>query len=90
MNRYAPERKEAILKKLAPPNSMSIAEVAEQEGISQQTLYHWRKQAREQGQLMPNQTDEISGHPSLFAQISGHPSLFALIHILSHSLKTTY
>jgi transposase-like protein len=57
MNRYAPERKEAILKKLAPPNNMSVAEVAEQEGISQQTLYHWRKQAREQGQLMPNQTD---------------------------------
>lgn len=57
MKRYAPERKEAILKKLAPPNSMPVAKVAEQEGISQQTLYHWRKQAREQGQLMPNQAD---------------------------------
>nr|WP_187985056.1 transposase [Vibrio metschnikovii] len=57
MNRYAPERKEAILKKLAPPSNLSVAEVAKQEGISQQTLYHWRKQAREQGLLMPNQTD---------------------------------
>ncbi|SFU60565.1 transposase [Halomonas korlensis] len=44
--RYPAERKEAILKKMAPPMSMTIPELAEQEGITATTLYHWRKQAR--------------------------------------------
>src|SRR5690554_451513 len=57
MKPYAPERKEAILKKLALPGSLSVTELAQQEGIPRKTLYHWRKQARDQGLLMPNQAD---------------------------------
>lgn len=49
MNRYSPERKAAILKKLLPPLNMSIAEVSRQENISDVTLYTWRKQLREKG-----------------------------------------
>lgn len=49
MNRYSPERKSAILKKLLPPLSLSIAEVSRQENISDVTLYTWRKQLREKG-----------------------------------------
>ena len=35
--RYPAERKEAILKKMAPPMSMTIPELAEQEGITATT-----------------------------------------------------
>ena len=44
--RYSAERKEAVLKKRLPPNNRSIREIAEEEGISEATLYNWRKAAR--------------------------------------------
>ena len=44
--KYSVERKEAVLKKMLPPNNCSIAELAKQEGISEATLYNWRQQAR--------------------------------------------
>jgi transposase-like protein len=46
MKRYPPERKEAVLKKMLPPENMSVAQIAEEEGISMGTLFNWRKQAR--------------------------------------------
>ena len=42
---YSLERKEAVLKKLLPPQSRSVGEVSRQEGISDVTLYTWRRQA---------------------------------------------
>ena len=54
MKRYSLERKEAVLKKMLPPHNRSLAELAEEEGISQGTLYHWRKEARAAGRLMPD------------------------------------
>ncbi|WP_456294472.1 IS3 family transposase [Vibrio renipiscarius] len=54
MSRYSQERKEAVLKKLLPPHSRSVAEVAKEEGISDATLYYWRKQLRESGAVVPN------------------------------------
>lgn len=51
---YAPERREAVLKKMMPPNRASIAELARTEGISEQTLYGWRAKARKEGRLMPD------------------------------------
>lgn len=54
MKRYSPERKEAILRKMAPPHSISVAELARQEGISGPTLYNWRKQARNRGDVLPS------------------------------------
>lgn len=54
MNRYSPERKAAILKKLLPPLSMSVAEVSRQENISNVTLYTWRKQLLEKGVVVPD------------------------------------
>ncbi len=44
--RYSAERKEAVLKKMLPPNNRSIREIAEEEGISEATLYNWRKAPR--------------------------------------------
>ncbi len=54
--RYPAERKEAILKKMAPPMSMTIPELAEQEGITATNLYNWRKQARARGQVLPSRS----------------------------------
>lgn len=54
MARYSPERKEAILQKMAPPQSMTVAELASQEGISTATLYNWRKAARVRGAILPS------------------------------------
>lgn len=54
MTRYSPERKEAILKKMAPPHNMSLAELANQEGISTTTLHNWRKAARIRGAVFPS------------------------------------
>jgi len=45
--RYSAERKEAVLKKMVPPNNRSIRETAEEEGISEATLYNWRKADRQ-------------------------------------------
>jgi transposase-like protein len=50
MSNYSADRKEAILSKLLPPHNKSVRSVATEEGMVQQTLYSWRKQAREQGQ----------------------------------------
>lgn len=52
MKRYSPERKAAVLKKLLPPQSLSVAELARQEGITDVTLYTWRKQAKARGEVV--------------------------------------
>lgn len=51
--RYSPERKEAILKKMLPPHNKSISDLAKEEGISEQTLYSWRREARKGARLLP-------------------------------------
>lgn len=50
---YPKERKDAVIKKMLPPNQISIRELAKQEGISEATLYIWRNQARQAGRLLP-------------------------------------
>jgi len=50
---YTVERREAVLKKMLPPNNKTIAELAREEGISTATLYNWRQSARAQGRLIP-------------------------------------
>jgi len=62
--RYSDERKEAILKKLFPPNNRTVADVAEEEGISPATLYKWRREARAQGCLLPDGANGPKGWSS--------------------------
>ncbi len=52
--KYPIERKEAVLKKMMPPNNKSLKELALEEGISEATLYNWRQDARSKGILMPD------------------------------------
>lgn len=61
MKRYSPERKAAVLAKLLPPYNMTVTALAQQEGISEATLYHWRVQAKLEGKPVPgaNKTTDL-------------------------------
>ncbi len=59
--RYPEERKQAVLAKLCPPSNRSVREVAAEEGISEATLYNWRRQARERGELYPDAGTDARG-----------------------------
>ena len=58
---YPKERKEAVLKKMLPPNNKTISTISKEEGISEGTLYHWRKTARSEGRLMPDGDSSPTG-----------------------------
>jgi transposase-like protein len=59
--KYSEERQESVLAKLCPPNNRSIREVAAEEGISEATLYIWRRKARQRGELYPDAGSEAEG-----------------------------
>lgn len=59
--KYSEERRHAVLAKLGPPYNQSVREVAEEEGISEATVYNWRKQARERGELYPDAGSDAQG-----------------------------
>ena len=50
---YSHELKEAILRRMLPPNNESIQKIAQQEGIAEQTLRNWRNEARKSGKAVP-------------------------------------
>jgi transposase-like protein len=43
-------KKRSYFKHIVTPHNKSVRSVATEEGMVEQTLYGWRKQAREQGQ----------------------------------------
>jgi transposase len=55
MKHYSLERKESALHKMMPPSNMSIAKLSLDMGMGmgESTLYNWRKQAMNKGQLVP-------------------------------------
>jgi len=71
MKRYSPERKAAVLDKLLPPHNMTVSALAQQEGISEATLYSWRIQAKLEGKPVPgaNKTTEQWSTEARFAVI---------------------
>lgn len=60
MKRISPERKAATLAKLLPPYNMTVAAVAQMEGISETTLYNWRNQAKSERKPVPGAEDQWS------------------------------
>jgi transposase-like protein len=52
--RYSDERKGAVLRKMLPPHNRSLSALAAGEGISEATLYNWRRDARGKGRLLPD------------------------------------
>ena len=47
--RYPKELKEVVLKKMLPLHNNCFAALTKEEGISEATLYNWRKAARAEG-----------------------------------------
>lgn len=60
MARYSQEHKESLLKRMMPPESRSVAELARETGITETTLYNWRKSARNTGAVMPGRGQRIA------------------------------
>lgn len=85
MKRYSLERKESVLKKLLPPQSLSVAALARQEGISDVTLYTWRQQAKTRG-------DVVSGSGKVPEQWPGEAKLAVVIETagLSEAERSQY
>ena len=47
MPNYSPESKEKTARQLLPPHSRSVASVSRETGVSEPTLYAWKKQFQE-------------------------------------------
>ena len=53
MSQYSIEFKEAAIKKMMPPNAVTVRKVSLETGVSDVTLYHWRNQYRNRGVAVP-------------------------------------
>ena len=53
MKHYSAERKEALLRQMMPPTNKPISALARENGISEQTLYTWRRNLKAQGVPVP-------------------------------------
>jgi transposase len=51
--RYSEEFKESAIKKMMPPNPISIPKLSRETGVSDVTLYKWRKFYRNKGVAVP-------------------------------------
>jgi transposase len=51
--RYSEEFKESVIKKMMPPNPVAVSELVKETGVSDVTLYKWRKDYRDQGIAVP-------------------------------------
>ena len=53
MTRYSEEFKESIIQKMMPPNNVPVSQLVRETGISDATMYTWRKKAISQGVPVP-------------------------------------
>lgn len=53
MASYSKELKASIIQKMMPPNNVSVSQLKKDTGITDATLYTWRKQAKAQGLTVP-------------------------------------
>lgn len=51
--RYTAEQKQAIVARMMPPQNESVAKLSEETGVTEVTLYKWRKEARATGSATP-------------------------------------
>jgi len=64
MKRISPERKAAVLAKILRPYNMTVAAVAQMEGISEATLYYWRNQTKAEGKPVPGADNSSEQSPA--------------------------
>ena len=58
MKRYSPEFKEAIVRKMMPPENVPIMRLAEESGVSYVTLAKWREEVRSGGEAAPGNGEQ--------------------------------
>ena len=72
MPSYSAEFKEQVVRKLMPPHNQTVAAVSRETGISEASLYNWKKQFRAKGFIVPKkstQADEWDAKAKLTAVI---------------------
>lgn len=55
--RYSEEFKESVVKRMMPPNPVSVSQLAKETGVSDVTLYKWRKDYRNRGIAVPGDSN---------------------------------
>ena len=55
--KYGPALREAILRRILPPNSEPMSKVPRDSGICLQTLFNWKNQAIADGLSFPEETE---------------------------------
>ena len=53
MASYSEELKQSVIQKMMPPNNMPVSQLVRETGISNWTLYSWRKKTLSQGVPVP-------------------------------------
>ncbi|MBD2869283.1 transposase [Paenibacillus arenilitoris] len=51
MNQVNEKLKESIVQRMLPPNNESVSRIAKESGLSETTLYKWKKAAKAQGMM---------------------------------------
>ena len=64
MKPYPEERKEALVRRMMPPENTPVSALARETGITEQTLYTWRRQAKGQGLAVPGDGKNPEGWSS--------------------------
>jgi len=52
--KYSEDVKESVIRKMMPPNAVSVPQLAKETGVSDVTLYKWRKDFRNRGIAVPS------------------------------------
>lgn len=58
MTRYSKEFKDAIIKRMMPPQNESVVSISRETGVSENTLYQWKRKARANGFAVPAGEEE--------------------------------
>lgn len=64
MKAYSEERKEALVRRMTPPENAPVSALARETGITEQTLYTWRRQAKERRSVVPGDGKNPEGWSS--------------------------
>jgi len=57
MGRYSEEFKAGVVRRMMPPNPVSVGDLSVETGVTKQTLYTWRKQFRAKGVVVPGKRE---------------------------------
>lgn len=58
---YSKEFKESVIRKMMPPNGVSVLQLCKETGVSDVTLYKWRKEYRNRGIAVPGDNSKADG-----------------------------